>query len=88
MFMCQKTNETVWFIWIGVSSLEQMRLLDHVNTKQCCEIQWKALEFNEEHKWLCDSLKFEAKQEKHVVQRNNQDGFSIYTSPLFTMNLL
>ncbi len=41
----------------GTSSLEQMRLLGHVNTEKRCEIQWEALEFSEEHKWLCDSLK-------------------------------
>ncbi len=29
----------------GVSSLEQMRLLGHMNIKQRWEIQWEALEF-------------------------------------------
>ncbi len=52
-----------------------MRLLSHVNTKQLCEISEKR--WTQEHKWLCDSLKFKAKQEKHCVL--------IYTSPLFTM---
>ncbi len=59
MFMCQKQNEAVQLIWIvshgqfigsqfkllrSASSLEQMRLLGHVNTKQRCEIQsvWNA----------------------------------------------
>ncbi len=36
----------------GASSLEQMRLLGHANIMQHCEIQWEALEFSEEHKWL------------------------------------
>ncbi len=36
----------------GASSLEQMRLLGHANIMQHCEIQWVALEFSEEHKWL------------------------------------
>ncbi len=31
-------------------SLEQTRLLGHVNTNQRCEIQCEALEFREEHK--------------------------------------
>ncbi len=35
------------------SKLEQMCLLtDHAINKQRCEIQWEALEFSEEHKWL------------------------------------
>ncbi len=64
-----------------------MRLLGHVNTEQRCEIQWEALEFSEEHTWLCDSLKFKASQEKHCVQRDRQsEGFSIYT--WFSMDLL
>ncbi len=37
-----------------VSWLEQMRLLGHASIKQRCEIQCEALEFSEEHKWLCD----------------------------------
>ncbi len=52
-----------------------------------CEIQREALEFREEHKWLCDSLKFKARQEKNTVC-NETEGLSIYTSPLFTMDLL
>ncbi len=100
MFMRQKRKETTQLIWIashgqficsdhssnfrGASSLEQTRLLGHVNTQQRCEIKWEALEFSEEHKWLCDSLKFKAKPEIHCVQRD----FSIYTSPLFPMDLL
>ncbi len=63
MFMRQKRNETARLIWIAPhgqfirsdhSSLEQLRLLGHANTKQRCEIQCEALEFSEEHKWLCD----------------------------------
>ncbi len=55
MFMRQRRNETV-------SSLEQMRLLSH------CEIQWEALEFSEEHKWLCDNLK---PNRRNTVQRDS-----------------
>ncbi len=90
MFMRQKRNETArlnratravyplgskFKLPRGESSLEQMRLLGHANIKQRCEIQWEALEFSEEHKWLCDSLKFKAKQEKHCVQRDSQKAF-------------
>ncbi len=59
----------------GESSREQMRLLGLVNTKQRCEIQsvWSA--------WT------QAEQEKHCATRPSE-GFSIYTSPLFTMDLL
>ncbi len=32
----------------GASSLEQMRLLGHVSTKQRCEIQCETLEFSDE----------------------------------------
>ncbi len=39
---------------LGASSLEQMRL-GHASIKQHCEIQCEALEFSDEHKWLCDS---------------------------------
>ncbi len=38
----------------GASSLDQMLLLGHANIKLWCEIQWEALEFSEEHKFLCD----------------------------------
>ncbi len=40
-------TRTVYLLWSqfklprGVSSLEQMRLLGHVNIKQRCEIQWE-----------------------------------------------
>ncbi len=93
MFMHQKRNETTRLIWItshgqfirsdqvprGTSSLEQMRLLGHANTKQRCEIQsvWNA--------WI--QRRTQAEQEKHCATRQSE-GFSIYTSPLFTMDLL
>ncbi len=54
---------------------EQMRLLGHASTKQRCEIQCEALAFSDEHKWLCDNLKFKAKQEKQCVQRDSQKAF-------------
>ncbi len=38
----------------GASSLEQMRLLGHVSTKQRSEIQCEMLEFSDKHKLLCD----------------------------------
>ncbi len=47
----------------------------HVSIKQRCEIQCEALEFSEEHKRLCGSLKFKAKQEKHCVQPDSQKAF-------------
>ncbi len=51
----------------GTSSLEQMRLLGHVNTKQRCEIQsvWNA--------WI--QRRTQAEQEKHCVQRDSQKAF-------------
>ncbi len=52
-----------------------MRLLGHASIKQRCEIQCEALEFSDEHKRLCDSLKFKAKQEKHCVQRDRAKAF-------------
>ncbi len=63
MFMRQKRNETARLIWIapkgpliqsarGASSLEQMRLLGHVSTKQRCEIQCETLEFSDEQMTL------------------------------------
>ncbi len=89
MFMRQKRNETARLIWITVQSAARRELtradaLGHANIKQRCEIQWEALEFSDEHKWLCDSLKFKAKQEKHFVQRDSRKAFQ---SPLFTMDL-
>ncbi len=50
----------------GTSSLEQMRLLGHANTKQRCEIQ---LEWNA---WIQRTL---AEQEKHCLQRDSQKAF-------------
>ncbi len=94
--MRQKWNETVrlifnratWTVYPlgsqfklqrGESSLEQMRLLGHVNTEQRCEIQsvWNA--------WI--QWRTQAEHEKHCAMRQSE-GFSIYTSPLFTMDLL
>ncbi len=53
----------------GTSSLEQMRLLGHVNTKQRCEIQsvWNA--------WI--QRRTQAEQEKHCVQQWESESFSI-----------
>ncbi len=64
----------------GTSSLEQMRLLGHVNTKQRCEIQsvWNA--------WI--QRRTQAEQKKILCATSRSEGFSIYTSPLFTMDLL
>ncbi len=63
----------------GASSREQMRLLGHVNTKQRCEIQsvWNS--------WI--QRRTQAEEEKHCATRQSE-GFSICTSPLFTMDLL
>ncbi len=36
----------------GASSLEQMHLLGHASSKQCCEIQCEVLEFSDEQMTL------------------------------------
>ncbi len=57
----------------GTSSMEQMHLPGHMNTKQRCEIQWEVLEFSKVHKWLCDSLK--PNRRTRCVQRKSQKAF-------------
>ncbi len=119
----------------GTSSLEQMRLLGHVITKQCCEIQsvgafdlkrrcteWSVYqpygpdikvprEPFESISFICSyrsrgtlmsytdhsvqrrfksntpNVRTQAEHEKHCATRQSE-GFSICTSPLFTMDLL
>ncbi len=64
MFMRQKRNKTALLIWTAphgpyplgsnsgtaIDTCWASWLSDHAN--QRCEIQWEALEFSEEHKWL------------------------------------
>ncbi len=114
----------------GTSSLEQMRLLGHVITKQCCEIQsvgvfdfkrrcteWSVYDIKvprepfESIGFICSyrsrgtlmsytdhsvqrrfksntpNVRTQAEHEKHCATRQSE-GFSICTSPLFTMDLL
>ncbi len=102
MFMHQKQNKTAHLnrdtrtvyplgsqfkLPCGASSLEQMRLLGHASTKQRCEIQCEALEFSEKHKWLWFKLVYNQTGETLCATRQSE-GFSIYTSPSFTMDLL
>ncbi len=65
-----------------------MRLLDHANTKPCCEIQCEALEFSKQHQWLADLNEFKGrwnrtdKQEEHSVkafQSTNPPSFTVVT---------
>ncbi len=114
----------------GTSSLEQMRLLGHVITKQCCEIQsvgafdlkrrcteWSVYDIKvprepfESIGSICSYrsrgtlmsytnhsvqrrfksntpyVRTQAEHEKHCAT-GQSEGFSICTSPLFTMDLL
>ncbi len=89
----------------GTSSREQMCLLGHVITKQCCEIQsvgafdlkrrcteWSVYDIkvpfeSNRFKSNTPNVRTQAEHEKHCATRQSE-GFSICTSPLFTMDLL
>ncbi len=48
-------NRATWTVQSAVRrELTRADALGHASIKQRCEIQCEALEFSDEHKWLCD----------------------------------
>ncbi len=75
-------NRVTWTVYLlgsqfklprGASSLEQMLLLGHVITKQRCEIQ-SAKNTSRTGEALCATMR-------------QSESFTVYTLPLFTMDL-